>query len=120
MAISAALDSLLREHNFKYDLCELPANATLPLDAVSAVLLQSGEQRLHVLYPSHSLLDLTALRQQTGLPQLRAMPASTASALCLSRNFQRVPAVPGALGLPTLIDEQLLAGSAVALDSGEN
>lgn len=120
MAIPAALDSLLREHNIQYDLHEHLPNAVLPQDAVSAVLLQEGERHLHVLYPAHSLLDLDALRQQTGLKQLRAMPTADVEALCHRRSFQQLPAIPGAMGLPTLVDRELLANNAVALLSGEN
>jgi HD-like signal output (HDOD) protein/prolyl-tRNA editing enzyme YbaK/EbsC (Cys-tRNA(Pro) deacylase) len=118
MAIPVALDSLLRAQNIQYDLHAYAPNTALPQDAVRAVLLQHGERRLHILYPAHSLLDLGAVARQIGLPELRALPAAVADALCAQHDFQQVPALPGALGLPTLVDQQLLAQRALALVSG--
>ncbi|MDB6063677.1 MAG: histidine kinase [Verrucomicrobiaceae bacterium] len=120
MAIPAALDSLLREHNIQYDLQDHLPNTALPQDAVRAVLLADGEQRFHVLFPAHSLLDLNAVRQQTGLAQLRAMAVAEVNALCESRNFQQVPALPCALGVATLVDRKLLANNGIALVSGND
>jgi HD-like signal output (HDOD) protein/prolyl-tRNA editing enzyme YbaK/EbsC (Cys-tRNA(Pro) deacylase) len=118
MAIPAALDSLLRSHNIQYDLQDHLPNTTLPQDAVRAVLLQDGSQRFHVLHPAHSLLDLSAVRRQTGLPNLCAMPDAEIRQLCEQHDFEQMPALPGALGLPTLVDRKLFANNAVALLSG--
>src|SRR5690606_30288383 len=113
MAIPAALDSLLREQNLQYDLCEHLPNTALPQDAARAALLRDGDHCLHVLYPAHSLLDLNALRRQTALPNLRAVGADEVEALCRQRNFSRLPALPGAMGVPTLVDRRLLANQAL-------
>lgn len=120
MAIPAALDSLLRAQNIQYDAHDYLPNTALPQDAVRAALLQEGARRIHVLYPAHSLLDLAAVRRQTGLQNLCAMPANEVRTLCEQHNFQQLPALPGALELPTLVDRKLLSNRAVALISSEN
>jgi HD-like signal output (HDOD) protein len=120
MAIPVALDSLLRPQNIQYDAHDYLPNSALPQDAVRAVLLHEGARRVHVLYPAHSLLDLAAVRRQTGLQNLCAIPANEVRALCEQYNFQQLPALPGALDLPTLVDRKLLSNRAVALISSEN
>lgn len=120
MAIPAALDSLLREHNFQYDEFEHLPNTALPQDAVRTLLLRDGAQRVHALYPAHSLLDLNALRHASGLPGLQALTPAETDALCLQRNFEQLPALPGAMGLPTFVDRALLANNAIALVSGND
>ena len=117
MAIPVAVDSLLREHNIQYDVEALPSHALLPADAARAVMMQDGQHKLHVLYPAHSLLDVSALRRMTGL-QLSAMPRDQVEQLCVRRNFAHLPALPGAMGVPTVVDKKLLSGSTIALISG--
>lgn len=118
MAIPAAVDSLLREHNIQYNVEALEPHTLLPSDAARAVMMYDGDHKLHVLYPAHSLLDINALRRMTGL-QLRAMPADHVEQLCLRRSFAHLPALPGAMGVPSIVDKKLLSGSTVALISGE-
>lgn len=118
MAIPAAVDSLLRQHNIQYDVEALPPHTLLPADAARAALLHDGEHRLHVLYPAHSLLDINALRRMTGL-ELRAVPKDITEQLCVRRNFAQLPTVPGAMGIPTILDKKLLSGNTLALNSGE-
>ncbi len=114
MAIPAVVDTLLRQHNIQYDVTN---SADLPESAVQAALLHDGERRLHVLYPAGHLLDLTALRQQTGW-ELRALSAKEIHAMCQRRNLQHLPAVPHAMGLPTLVDKKLLTANGMVLRSG--
>ncbi len=118
MAIPAAVDSLLREHNIQYDVEALPPHTLLPADAARAVMMYEGQHKLHVLYPAYSLLDVNALRRMTGL-QLSALPAEHVEQLCLRRNFTHLPALPGAMGVPTIVDKKLLSGNTIALISGE-
>ncbi|HEY3698828.1 MAG TPA: HDOD domain-containing protein [Spongiibacteraceae bacterium] len=117
MAIPAAVDSLLREHNIQYDVEALPPHTRLPADAARAVMMQDGDHHLHVLYPAHSLLDVNALRRMTGL-QLNALPPDQVEQLCYRRDFTHLPALPGAMNVPTLVDKKLLAGGTIALSSG--
>lgn len=114
MAIPAVIDSLLREQNIQYDVADV---VDPPENAVQAALLHDGEHRLHVLYPAGHLLDLNALRQQSGW-NLRAMSAKQIHDMCQRRNLQYVPAVPHAMGLPTLVDKKLLSANGIVLRSG--
>src|SRR5579872_1469431 len=100
MAIPAAVDNLLREHNIQYNVEALPPHTLLPADAARAVIMHDGQHKLHVLYPAHSLLDVNALRRMTGL-QLNALPQDQVHELCSRRNFTHLPALPGAMGVPT-------------------
>ncbi len=118
MAIPLAVDSLLREHNIQYDVAELPPHALLPANAARAAMVHDGQHKLHVLYPAHSLLDINALRRMTGL-QLSALPKDVVEQLCVRRNFAHLPALPGAMGVPTIVDKKLLSGETIALISGE-
>ena len=119
MAIPAAVDTLLREHNIQYAVEALPPHALLPTDAARAALMSDGQHKLHVLYPAHSLLDVNALRRMTGL-QLSALSSEHVEQLCAHRHFSQLPALPGAMGIPTIVDRRLLAGDSVALISGED
>lgn len=117
MAIPAVVDSLLREHNIQYDVAATPPHE-VPAGAAQTALLQDGEQQLHVVYPAGTLLDLNALNQLTGC-QLRAMPAAAVAGLCERRKLQHLSAVPGAMGLPTLVDKKLLGAPTIILNSGD-
>jgi HD-like signal output (HDOD) protein/prolyl-tRNA editing enzyme YbaK/EbsC (Cys-tRNA(Pro) deacylase) len=114
MAIPAVVDTLLREQNIQYDIAAI---AGTPENAVQVALLHDGEHRLHVLYPAGYLLDLNALRQQSGW-DLRAMSPKQVHDMCQRRNLQHVPAVPNAMGLPTLVDKTLLSANGIVLRSG--
>ena len=111
MAIPAVVDSLLREHNIQYDVAAIPPHEA-PAGAAQTALLQCGDQQLQVVYPANTLLDLNALNQLAGCT-LRAMPESAVTALCQRRNLTHPSAVPGAMGLPTLVDKKLLAADPV-------
>ncbi len=118
MAIPAAVDTLLRQHNIQYDIEALPPHTLLPADAARAAILHDGEHKVHVLYPAHSLLDINALRRMTGM-ELSALPKDAVEQLCVRRNFAQLPTIPGAMGVPTILDKKLLSGSTLALLSGE-
>ena len=120
MAIPAVVDSLLRKQNIQYNVEDLSSDPDASADAVQTLLLCDGERehRLQVLYPAHSLLDLSAVRQLTGWQQLRAMTVGEITKLCQQRHFQHLPALPGAMDLPTLVDRKLLAATSIALASG--
>jgi HD-like signal output (HDOD) protein/prolyl-tRNA editing enzyme YbaK/EbsC (Cys-tRNA(Pro) deacylase) len=122
MAIPAVVDSLLRKQNIQYDIEECAAGTAPPMNAVQTTLLCDGERehRLQVVYPAHSLLDLNAVRNLTGWQQMRAMTLGEVNKLCQQRHFQHLPALPGAMELPTLVDRKLLGAGAVTLSSGDN
>lgn len=119
MAIPAVVDSLLRKQNIQYDVEDLTPGA-LPIHTAQTMLLCDSERehRVQVVYPAHSLLDLNAVRRLTGWDQLRAMTPVEISRLCQQRHFQQLPAVPGAMELPTLVDRRLLEDGPVTLGSG--
>jgi HD-like signal output (HDOD) protein/prolyl-tRNA editing enzyme YbaK/EbsC (Cys-tRNA(Pro) deacylase) len=118
MAIPASIDSLLRKQNIEFSVEELNANNEFPADALRTMLLQDGSKKLHVLLAPNSLLDLNAVCQITGW-QLRAMPPADIHRFCQQHQFQNLPALPAALGLPTLVDKKILDCPSVLIASGD-
>lgn len=119
MAIPAAVDSLLRRQNIDYSVEELAPDTELPADAVQTTLLHDGNHRLHLVYPANTLLDLNSVCQLTGW-QLRALTFVEVRRLCQQHQFQQLPALPAALGLPTLVDRKILDQQSVVLSSGDH
>ncbi len=115
MAIPAAVDTLLRNQNIDFGVENF---SDMPADAVQTMLLCDGSHRLLVLHAPGTLLDLNAVSQLTGW-QLRAMPYSEVRKLCQQHQMQQVPALPAALGLPTLVDEHILKRDVIILSSGD-
>lgn len=115
MAIPAAVDTLLRNQNIDFRVEDF---SDMPADAVQTMLLCDGSHRLLVLHAPGTLLDLNAVTQLTGW-QVRAMPYSDVRKLCQQHQMQQVPALPAALGLPTLVDKRILERDVIILSSGD-
>ena len=115
MAIPAAVDTLLRNQNIDFRVEDF---SDMPADAVQTMLLCDGSHRLLVLHAPGTLLDLNAVAQLTGW-QVRAMPYSDVRKLCQQHQMQQVPALPAALGLPTLVDKRILERDVIILSSGD-
>jgi HD-like signal output (HDOD) protein/prolyl-tRNA editing enzyme YbaK/EbsC (Cys-tRNA(Pro) deacylase) len=118
MAIPAAVDSLLRKQNIEFGVEERASDADIPADAVQTVLLQDGSHHLLVLHAPDTLLDLNAVNHLTGW-HLRAMSCADVRKLCQQHQMQRTPALPAALGIPTLVDQRILDRETVLLSSGD-
>lgn len=118
MGIPAAVDSLLRKQNIEFGVEEHAADNDIPADAVQTMLLHDGTHRLLVLHAPGTLLDLNAVCRLTGW-QLRALPYAEVRKLCQQHQMQQIPALPAALGLPTLVDKRILDSAAVVLSSGD-
>jgi HD-like signal output (HDOD) protein len=116
MANMAALDPL---HGKSSPAGGLPGALPVPVDGqVQAALLQDGDFRLHVLYPSHTLLDINALRRHVGRP-LVALHPSAVQKLCEQQSHLLLPTLPGVLGLPLAVDRALLAEGPLMLCGGD-
>ena len=115
MAIPAAVDTLLRNQNIDFRVEDF---SDMPADAVQTMLLCDGSHKLLVLHAPGTLLDLNAVTQLTGW-QVRAMPYSDVRKLCQQHQMQQVPALPAALGLPTLVDKRILERDVIILSSGD-
>jgi len=115
MVIPAAVDSLLRKQNIDYSVVD--SNTPEDHEIVQTAVLQAGSERLHVLYPAGSLLDLNALSHFTGR-QWQMLSPSDQRKLWQQNHLQQTPALPAALGLPTLVDRQLLDRPQLMLSSG--
>lgn len=116
MAIPAAVDSLLRKQNIEYSVVEADAPEARD-QVVQTSLLHAGNERLHLLYPADSLLDLNALGQLTGR-QWQALPPTDLRKLYQQNHVEQTPALPAALGLPTMVDRRLLDRPMLILSSG--
>lgn len=81
------------------------------------VVLQDAAGRVLALVAADSLLDLDALNRCSGR-ELIATPAEAVAPMCSARGLHSLPAVPGALELPVIVDQRLLASSTLSLDAG--
>jgi HD-like signal output (HDOD) protein/prolyl-tRNA editing enzyme YbaK/EbsC (Cys-tRNA(Pro) deacylase) len=121
MAIPALVESLLRKQNIDYQVLE-PAPGTggapQPDSAVLTTMLADGDARLQAIYPADSLLDLNALNQLTGR-DWRALAPGEVQRLCHEHRVQYLPALPAALGIPSIVDRHLLECPALALACGD-
>lgn len=115
MAIPAAVDTLLRNQNIEFGVEDF---SDMPADAVQTMLLCDGSHRLLVLHAPGTLLDLNAVSQLTGW-QLRVLPYADVRKLCQQHQMQQIPALPAALGLPTLVDKRILERDVIILSSGD-
>lgn len=119
MGIPAAVDTLLRKQNIDFGVDEYAPDTEKPADAVQTILLHDGTHRLLVLHAPSTLLDLNAVSRLTGW-QLRALPFADVRKLCQQHQMQQIPALPAALGLPTLVDNRILDSATVVLSSGDH
>ena len=118
MAIPAAVDNLLRKQNIEFGVEELAPDIDTPPEAIQAMLLHDSTHRLLVLYAPGTLLDLNAVNLLTGW-HLHALPYAEVRKLCQQHQMQRLPALPAALGLPTLVDRRILERPVIVLSSGD-
>jgi HD-like signal output (HDOD) protein/prolyl-tRNA editing enzyme YbaK/EbsC (Cys-tRNA(Pro) deacylase) len=85
--------------------------------AARSMILQDGQGRLQVVIPANCLLDMDAVNQELG----RTMRPTTDTELQSffdKHQLASVPALPKLGGMPTLVDQRLLAQEVVLLDSG--
>lgn len=119
MAIPTAVDAILRKNQINYGIVDLPP--TIGHDdspTVRCTILKHAEQRLQVLYPSQSLLDLYAVRNVTRQDWTALSPAAL-SKLCAPLKLRQAPALPGIMAMPVAVDESLLHAPELLLDTGD-
>ena len=86
-------------------------------EAIESVLLADDMGRVQLLLPADRLLDLAALRQQTGR-DLQAARISDRRRLLSKLGLQELPAVDGLAGIETLVDQSVFACQRVSIQSG--
>lgn len=119
MAIPAAVDAVLRKNRVAYGVVEIPpVSAGSQCRVARCSILKHEEERLQVLYPADSLLDLEALQTATGQPW-RALCSSALQRLCSKLGLRHPPALPLVLGVPVAVDESLLDAQDLVLDAGD-
>lgn len=119
MTVAAAVDALLRKHHVIYHIADLlPGRGPEGARGVRCALLQHDEQRLQVLYPADSLLDLHALHTTTSTPW-RALNHKEVRRICTNLHLIHPPALPGVLGMAMVADASLLQAPEVWLDAGD-
>ncbi len=121
MTIPAVVDQILRNQNIDYQVLDLVPGAAEPQPGgkvLSSLLCDGNGERLQVIHAGDSLLDLNALNQLTGRDWRAVAPAEMAK-LCAQHRLRQLPAVPAALGVPSIVDSRLLERSALAVSSGD-
>lgn len=116
--LPAPVEAAIRESGVA---CEALAGSQYPpasgAMAVRAVLLRDAEGNLLALLGADQLLDLAALGRFTGR-DLEALPRDSAAFLRLTGGADEPAGVPGALGLPTVVDRGLTGQRELLLPSG--
>lgn len=112
--VPIALRQYLSSHQLRY-------RAVSPEQAVGeiieSILLSDDIGRVQLLLPADRLLDLAALRQQTGR-DLQAASITDRSRLLSKLGLQELPALDGLAGIETLIDQSVFACQRVSIQSG--
>ncbi|TGG91544.1 HDOD domain-containing protein [Natronospirillum operosum] len=84
---------------------------------VECVLLADSLGKVALLLPADRMLDLAALRQQTGR-QLAAAPLAERQQLLRKHGLQELPALDGLCGVEALADQHLPTTGEVCIQSG--
>lgn len=127
MSVPTSVTNLLELQNVKYNIAQQVLTAfewgsthTFPSQAqvnVKSTLLKDGIGKVHVLYPSHCLLDLNALNKSLSR-QLRATSSDDLKTYFSEHQIDSVPGLPNHGGFPTVVDERLLSYDTLLLNSG--
>lgn len=118
MVLPASVDSLLRKQSIDFVVEDIAAADLGPADLAQVALLQDNERKLHAVFAPDTLLDLDAVCRLSGW-SLRALSPTEQHRFCQQHQLQSLPALPSALGLPTLVDRRLLERGSIALPSGD-
>jgi len=121
MTIPAVVDQILRNQNIDYQVLDLAPGSAGPQPGgkvLSALLCDGNGGRLQVIHAADSLLDLNVLNQLTGREWRAVAPAEMAK-LCAQHHLRQLPALPAALGVPSIVDSRLLERPALAVTSGD-
>lgn len=118
MQLPETVETLLRGAAVPHE----PVSAvTLPdrlqAGSVRSVILQDAHGRTQALVGADRLLDLAALNRFAGR-EFGAAPDEANVGLCAARGLLALPAVPGALELPVIVDRDLLERPELLLESG--
>jgi len=118
MQLPLAVESVLRGAGAEFELVDA-TRAQGGATAVQATVLQDANGRVLALLGADCLLDLAALNRDAGR-DLSALPEDALGALCTPRGLQSLPALPGVLDMPVIVDRRLLEAATLLLDSGED
>ncbi len=128
-AVTERLEGWLRERGARYRLVEHAPVVTseeasrvrgTPVEAgAKALVLQTGEQPVHVVLPGHRRVDNARLRAILGTRTLRFATPEELRALtgCAPG---AVPPFGNLFGLPVLVDEELTEREEIAFNAGSN
>ena len=97
---------------------QVQRNQVLPHQLMRSSLLVSAEGfRAQVVFPAHCLLDLQALNRDG--EQWRALTPEQKTAYQKQLKTETLPALPGLLGIPLLVDLEHLDGDWLFIESGD-
>jgi HD-like signal output (HDOD) protein/prolyl-tRNA editing enzyme YbaK/EbsC (Cys-tRNA(Pro) deacylase) len=121
MTIAAAIDQLLHAEQLDYRLHDVLADTAVAdagLPFARAALLKDQEGQVLVITRSDQLLDLAALGRFCGR-DLDAVDRDRQAQLCRPLQLDRIPALPGLLDVPVMVDRQVLEAEPLLLASGQ-
>jgi len=112
----AIIDKVLTEQHIEFSVIEAHSITEIS-DIAQTTLLQDSSGKIQAIFLPNSILDVDALRRLTGR-DLTATPAVEVQKLCAEHQLERLPSVPGALGLELIVDQRLLNAEELKLDTG--
>ncbi|ARN76343.1 aminoacyl-tRNA deacylase and HDOD domain-containing protein [Oceanicoccus sagamiensis] len=116
MSVPAVIEEILSKHDIEFAVVEAHPSANL-IGEARTTLLQDGKGKLQAIYSTGSILDVDALCRLTER-ELKACNPEDVEAICSKAKLERLPTVPMALGYDIIIDQELLNGSELKLDTG--
>lgn len=109
MPIPAAIEKVLSRHKISF------VSDRACSEGVQTRLLKDTLGKLQVIYPDHSLLDLDAVCRLTDR-NLTPVSQEDLEALCQKLQLNVLPALPGVLNIPAVIDTGLLNSSELVFE----
>lgn len=116
MPMSAIIDKVLTEQRVEFSVVDAHPITEIS-DVAKTLLLHDCSGNIQAIFLADSILDIDALRRLTGR-DLSATAAIEVQKICAEHKFERLPSVPGALGLELIVDQRLLNANEIKLDTG--
>lgn len=121
-AVSKIFEEYQRSYESKLQECappDLVPRADVPSEQVIKMSLLGDELgRMQVLFPANCMLDVDRLNLALGR-SLKAVPSNEVSSLTTQYSVAELPAIPDITGLPSVIDNRILAFEEVYVDEGD-
>ena len=122
-AVSKIFEQYQSSDDYKLDANAAPdfvdRSKVAPEQIIKMVLMNDALGRMQVLFPANCMLDVDRLNESLGR-SLVALPHEEISNLATRYSVDELPAIPDITGLPSVIDNRVLAFEEVYVDGGHS